>query len=173
MGTGRIAAVIVVVWGAGCLAVAAAFFLNLHRIEPPERYIALGFGVIMLYMGGSMLAGLIWPAKPKEPEEPKEPIDPDAPIEVPPLEPVRERTLDRFDSVPIIIGVVFLAGSLGAIDEQPMVLVIAVIAAGVLAAGIVNIVRKIQGRHDDAPPEDAPDDAALDDDLEDDLDDEP
>lgn len=170
MGTGRIAAVIVVVWSAGCLAVAAAFFLNLRSIEPPERYIALGFGVILLYMGGSMLAGLIWPSKAKEPEEPN---DPDAPLEVPPLEPVRERTLDRFDSVPIIIGVVFLAGSLGAIDEQPMVLVIAVIAAGVLAAGIVNILRKIQGRHGDAPPEDASDDAALDDDLEDDLDDEP
>jgi len=56
----------------------------------------------MLYMGGSMLAGLIWPPKPK---------DPNAPIEIPPLDQVRGRTSYRDDSalwrnVMLVIGAI-------------------------------------------------------------------
>jgi hypothetical protein len=61
-------------WSAFCLALAAEVFVNLRRIELPERYIALGLGLAMLYMGGSMLAGMIWQPKPK---------DPNAPVEIP------------------------------------------------------------------------------------------
>lgn len=59
MWPGRIALAIVLVWSAFCLALAAVVFVNLRRIESPERYLALGLGLVMLYMGGSMLAGLI------------------------------------------------------------------------------------------------------------------
>ena len=139
----RIASAIVILWSACCLALAAFVFVNLRDIEPPERYLALGFGLVMLYMGGSMLAGLIWPPKPKETNLPA------APIEIPPLDQVRGRTSYRDDSamqrnVVIIIGVLFLAASLDAVREQPIVLVIVVIAVGVLAGAGVMIWRQIQ-----------------------------
>jgi hypothetical protein len=53
-----------------CLALAAAFFINLRSIESPERYLALDLGLVMLDMGGAILSGLIWPAKPKDPNAP-------------------------------------------------------------------------------------------------------
>ena len=140
MWPGRIAFAVVLLWSAFCLALAAVVFVNLRRIESPERYIALGLGLAMLYMGGSMLAGLIWPPKPK---------DPNAPIEIPPLDQVRGRTSYRDDSarsrnVMLAIGAVFLAASLGAAREQPVVLVIAVVAVGILAGAGVQIWRQIQ-----------------------------
>ena len=140
MWPGRIAFVIVLVWSALCLAIAAVLFINLRSVEVPERYIALGLGLVMLYMGGSMLAGLIWPPKPK---------DPNAPIEIPPLEQVRGRTSYRDDStlsrnVMLVIGAIFLIVSLGAAAEQPLVLVIAVVAVGILAGAGVKIWRQTQ-----------------------------
>jgi hypothetical protein len=140
MSPGRIAFAIVLAGSALCLAIAAAVFVNLGGIESPERYLALGLGLVMLYMGGSMLAGLIWPPKPK---------DPNAPIEIPPLDQVRGRTAYRDDSALtrnalILIGAIFLAVSLTAAPRQPIVLVIAVVAAGVLAGAGVKIWRQIQ-----------------------------
>lgn len=140
MSPGRIAFVIVLLWSAACLVLAAVVFLNLHRIESPERYPALLIGLAMLYMGGSMAAGLIWPPKPK---------DPNAPIEVPPLDRVRGRTSYRDDStmarnVMFVIGAIFLAVSLGAAPEQPIVLVIALVAVGVLAGAGVMTWRQFQ-----------------------------
>jgi hypothetical protein len=137
---GRIAFAVVLLGSAFCLALAAVVFVNLRGIEPPERYIALGLGLVMLYMGGSMLAGLIWPPKPK---------DPNAPIEVPPLDQVRGRTSYLDDSassrnVMLIIGAVFLAASLGAAAAQPIVLVVSVVAVGVLAGAGVMTWRQIQ-----------------------------
>ena len=131
MWPGRIAFAIVLVWIAACFALAAVLLINLGSIESPERYLALGLGLVLLYMGGSPLAGLIWPPKPKDPE---------APVEIPPLEQVRDRTSYRdgtaFErNVMLAIGAIFLFGSLGAAAEQPVVLVIAVIAAGILAGG--------------------------------------
>jgi len=101
----RIAFAIVLIWSAACLTLAGVIFVNLRSIEPPERYIALGLGLVMLYMGGSPLAGLIWPPKAK---------DPNAPIEVPPLDQVRGRTSYRDDSAlarnaMLAIGTIFLA----------------------------------------------------------------
>ena len=61
MSPGRIAFIVVLLAGAFCLALAAVVFVNLPRIESPERYLALVLGLAMLYMGGSRLAGLIWP----------------------------------------------------------------------------------------------------------------
>ena len=140
MWPGRIAFAVVLLWGALCLALAAVFFVNLRSIESPERYLALVLGLAMLYMGGSMLAGLIWPPKPK---------DPNAPIEIPPLDQVRGRTSYRDDSTMVrngllAIGAIFLAVSLGAAPEQPIVLVISVVAAGVLAGAGVMIWRQIR-----------------------------
>ena len=136
----RIAVAIVLLWSAACLTLAGVVFFNLRSIESPERYLALLIGLVMLYMGGSMLAGLIWPSKPK---------DPNAPIEIPPLDQVRGRTSYRDDSamvrnVLLIIGAIFFAVSIGAVDEQPMVLVFAVIAAGVFAGGVVKVWHQIQ-----------------------------
>jgi hypothetical protein len=140
MWPGRIAFAVVLLWSAFCLALAAVVFVNLPRIESPERYLALLLGLAMLYMGGSLLAGLIWPPKPK---------DPNAPIEIPPLDQVRGRTAYRDDSAMtrnamLLIGAIFLATSLGAAPEQPIVLVIAVVAAGILAGAGVKIWRQIQ-----------------------------
>lgn len=140
MSPGRIAFAVVLLWSALCLALAAVILINLRRIDSPERTIALGLGLVMLYMGGSMLAGLIWPRKPK---------DPNAPIEIPPLDQARGRTSYRDDStlsrnVMLVIGAVFFAVSLGAAAEQPMVLVFAVVAAGILAGAGVQIWRQIQ-----------------------------
>lgn len=131
----RIAIVVVLFWSALCLALAGFIFFNLHRMESPERYLALAFGVAMLYMGGSLLAGVIWPPKPK---------DPNAPIEIPPLDRVRGRTSYLDDSTMtrnamLVIGAIFLAASLGAARQQPIVLVISVVAAGVLAGAGVKI----------------------------------
>ena len=136
----RIAVAIVLLWSACCFTLAAVLFVNLRSIESPERYLALGLGLVMLYMGGAMLAGWIWPAKPK---------DPNAPIEIPPLDQVRGRTSYRdtrakWRNVTLAIGVIFLAGSLSAAAEQPVVLVISVIAVGVLAGAGVMIWRQIQ-----------------------------
>lgn len=136
----RIALAIAILWSACCLALAAVVFVNLPRIESPERYLALVLGLAMLFMGGSMLAGVIWPPKPK---------DPNAPIVIPPLDQVRGRTSYRDDStmtrnVMLAIGVIFLAASLSAAAEQPIVLVIAVIAVGVLAGGVVQTLKQIQ-----------------------------
>ena len=141
MWPGRIAFAVVVLWGGGCLALAAVVFVNLHRIESPERYLALLLGLAMLYMGGSMLAGLIWPPKPKEPN--------DGPIEIPPLDQVHGRTSYRDDSTlwrnaTFVIGAIFLAASLSAAAEQPIVLVIAAVAVGVLAGSGVMTWRQIQ-----------------------------
>jgi hypothetical protein len=91
-------------------------------------------------MGGSPLAGLIWPPKPK---------DPAAPIVIPPLDEVRGRTSYRDSTafernVMLAIGAIFLFVSLGAAAEQPMVLAIAVIATGILAGAGVKIWRQIQ-----------------------------
>jgi len=140
MWPGRIAFAIVILWSALCLALAAVVFVNLRSIESPERYLALGLGLVMLYMGGSMLAGLIWPPKPK---------DPDAPIEIPPLDQVRGRTSYRDHStmarnVMLAIGAIFLAVSLGAAPGQPIVLVFAVVAAGILAGAGVMTWRQMQ-----------------------------
>ncbi|HEY6141271.1 MAG TPA: hypothetical protein VI670_26240 [Thermoanaerobaculia bacterium] len=140
MWPGRIAFAVVVLWSAFCLALAAVVFVNLRRIESPERYIAFGLGAIMLYMGGSMLAGLIWPPKPK---------DPNAPIEIPPLDQVRGRTAYRDDSalarnVMLVIGAVFFAASLGAAAAQPILLVFTAVAAGILAGAGVKIRRQIR-----------------------------
>lgn len=139
MSADRIAFAIVLLFGAACLTLAAVIFITLPGIESPERYLALLFGLVMLYMGGSMLAGLIWPPKPK---------DPNAPIEIPPLDQVRGRTSygdgsTKWSSVTIAIGVIFLAASLSAAAEQPIVLIIAVIAVGVLAGAGVMIWRRI------------------------------
>jgi hypothetical protein len=136
----RIAFAIGLLWSAFCLTLAAFVFINLRQIESPTRYVALGLGLAMLYMGGSMLAGMIWPPKPK---------DPNAPIEVPPLDQVRGRTSYRDDSamsrnVLLAIGAIFLVVSLSAAPGQPIVLVFAVVAAGVLAAGFVKIWRQFQ-----------------------------
>ena len=79
MWPGRIAFAIVILWSGICLTLATVVFVKLGSIESPERYIALGLGLVMLYMGGSMLAGMIWPPKPK---------DPNAPVEIPPLDQV-------------------------------------------------------------------------------------
>ena len=140
MSPGRIAFVIVLLGSAFCFALAAVVFVNLRRIESPERYVALGLGLVMLYMGGSMVAGLIWPPKPK---------DPNAPIEIPPLEQVRGRTSYRDDStmarnVMLAIGAIFLVVSLDTADEQPMVLVFAVVSVGILAGAGVMTWRQIQ-----------------------------
>ncbi|HYR29143.1 MAG TPA: hypothetical protein VEU30_11805 [Thermoanaerobaculia bacterium] len=140
MWPGRIAVAIVIVWGGSCLALAAVLFVNLPNIESPERYPALLIGLVMLYMGGSMLAGLIWPPKPK---------DPNAPIEIPPLAQVRGRTSYGDGSVKwllvvLTIGAMFLFGSLGAAAEQPVVLVVSLIAVGVLAGAGVMAWRMIQ-----------------------------
>jgi hypothetical protein len=140
MWPGRIAFAVVLLWSAFCLALAAIVFVNLGRIESPERYIALGLGLVMLYMGGSMLAGLIWPAKPK---------DPNAPVEIPPLDQVCGRTSYRDDStltrnVLLVVGAIFLAVSLSAAAEQPLVLVVAVVAVGILAGAGVQSWRQIQ-----------------------------
>lgn len=136
----RIAVAVVALASTGCFALAAVVFVNLRRIESPERYLALGLGLVMLYMGGSMLAGLIRPPKPK---------DPNAPIEIPPLDQVRGRTSYHDDrarsrNVMIVIGALFLAVSLGAAPGQPIVLVLAVVAAGVLAGAGVMIWRQMQ-----------------------------
>ena len=137
---GRIAVAIALVWSAFCLALAAVVFFNLRSIESPERYLALIIGLAMLYMGGSILAGLIWPPKPK---------DPNAPVEIPPLDQVRGRTSYRDDratwrNATLLIGAIFLTVSLGAAPEQPIVLVIAVVAVGVLAGAGVMIWGEIQ-----------------------------
>ncbi|HEX7154758.1 MAG TPA: hypothetical protein VF618_24960 [Thermoanaerobaculia bacterium] len=136
----RIALVIVLIWSAFCLTLAGIAFVNVSRIESPERYIVLGLGLAMLYMGGTMLAGVIWPPKEK---------DPDAPIEVPPLEKVRGRTSYRDDSTResialFLIGAIFLAASLGSAAEQPILLVISVISVGVLAGAGVKFWRRMQ-----------------------------
>lgn len=140
MGPGRIAFAVVVLWSALCLALAAVVFVNLRRIESPERYIALALGLGALYMGGSMLYGLIWPPKPK---------DPNAPIEVPTLDRVRGRTVYRDDSalarnVMLVIGAFFFAVSLGAAAAQPILLLFTAVAAGILAGAGVKIRRQIQ-----------------------------
>ena len=137
---GRIAVAIALVWSAFCLALAAIVFVKLGSIESPERYLALIIGLAMLYMGGSILAGLIWPPKPK---------DPNAPVEIPPLDQVRGRTSYRDDramwrNATLLIGAIFLTVSLGAAPEQPIVLVIAVVAVGVLAGAGVMIWGEIQ-----------------------------
>ena len=136
MGPGRIAFAIVILWSAACLTLAAVTFINLRHIEPPERYIALGLGLAMLYLGGSPLAGLIWPPKAKDPSEP---------IEVP-VDEVRDSTSYRDDSmmvpaVMLVIGAIVLAASLSAAREQPIVLVFAVVATGILAGAGVKIWR--------------------------------
>jgi len=136
----RIATAIVVLWSGLCLALAAVVFVNLRSIESPERYLALGLGLVMLYMGGSLLAGLIWPPKPK---------DPNAPIEIPPLAEVRGRTSYRDDgamarNVMLVIGAIFLAVSISAAPGQPIVLVFAVVAAGILAGAGVMMWRQLQ-----------------------------
>jgi hypothetical protein len=143
MWPGRIAFAIVLLGSALCLTLAGVLFVSLGDIESPERYIALGLGLALVYMGGSMLAVLIRPAKPKDPNAPV------VPIEVPPLDQVRGRTSYRDDSakwrnVALVIGAIFLAVSLDAAREQPMVLVFAVVAAGILAGAGVVIWRQIQ-----------------------------
>jgi hypothetical protein len=70
-------------------------------------------------------------------------------IVIPPLDRVHGRTSYRdgtaFErNVMLAIGAVFLFVSLGAADEHPIVLVIAVIAAGILAGAGVKIWRQIQ-----------------------------
>jgi hypothetical protein len=137
---GRIAVAIGLVWSAFALALAAIVFFNLRNIESPERYVALLIGLAMLYMGGAILYGMIWPAKPK---------DPNAPIEIPPLDQVRGRTSYGDDSAKwrnavLLIGAIFLTVSLGAAPGQPIVLVFAVVAVGVLAGAGVMIWRQIQ-----------------------------
>lgn len=136
----RIAVGIVLVSSASCLALAAVVFVNLRDIESPERYLALLIGLVMLYMGGSMLAGLIWPPKPK---------DPNAPIEIPPLDQVRGRTSYRDDdakwrNVLLFIGAIFLFVSVDAVPEQPIVLVLVVVAVGVLIGAAVMTWRQFQ-----------------------------
>lgn len=140
MSAERIASVVVLLWSGLCLALAVVLFVNLRSIESPERYLALTLGLVMLYMGGSLLAGLIWPPKPR---------DPNAPIEIPPLAEVRGRTSYRDDSamsrnVMLVIGGIFLAVSLGAAPGQPIVLVFAVVAAGILAGAGVMIWRQLR-----------------------------
>lgn len=140
MWPGRIAFAIVILWSAACLTLAAVIFVNLRHIESPERYVALGLGLAMLYLGGSPLAGLIWPPKAK---------DPNAPIEVPPLDQVRGRTRYRDDSamvptVMLVIGAIFLAVSLSAARAQPIVLIFAAVAIGILIGAGVKIRRQMQ-----------------------------
>lgn len=140
MTPGRIALILALIFAAFCLTLAGVVFVKLHTIETPDRYVALGLGLIMLYMGGAIVAGVIWPSKPK---------DPNAPIEIPPLDQVHGRTSYRDDSVwtrnvMILIGTIFLVVSLGSAAEQPAVLVFALVAAGVLAGAGVKIWRQIQ-----------------------------
>lgn len=140
MSPGRIVSAIVLVWSAFSLALAAVIFVNLGRIESPERYLALLLGLAMLYMGGSMLVALIFPAQPKEHH--------DAPIEIPPLDQVRGRTSYREDIWPgfvmFAIGASFLAASLDSARHQPVVLVISAVSVGVLAGAVVMIFRQFQ-----------------------------
>jgi hypothetical protein len=136
----RIAVAVLLLWSALCLAIAAVLFVNLPATEPPERYVVLLLGLAMLYMGGALLAGLIWPSKPK---------DADAPIETPPLDQVRGRISYRDGSamarnVMLAVGAIFLAVSLAVADKQPIMLGIAVVAAGILAGAGVMIWRQIQ-----------------------------
>ena len=136
----RIAVAITILWSAGCLTLAGVVAVNLRSVEPPERYLFLGIGLVVLYLGGAPLAGLIWPAKPK---------DPNAPIEVPPLDRVRGRTSYRDDSAMarnamLAIGTIVLVVSLGAARQQPIVLVFAAVAVGVLAGAGMMIWRQIR-----------------------------
>lgn len=140
MTPGRIALILTLIFAAFCLTLAGVVFVKLHTIETPDRYIALGLGLILLYMGGAILFGVIWPSKPK---------DPNAPIEIPPLDQVHGRTSYRDDSAwtrngMILIGTIFLVVSLGSAAEQPAVLVFALVAVGVLAGAGVKIWRQIQ-----------------------------
>lgn len=135
----RIAVALALLWIAFCFALAAVCFVNVPRIESPERYILLAIGLGMLYMGGSMLSGVIRPPKPK---------DPNAPIEIPPLDQVRGRTVYRDGSVMtrnvmFAVGAIFFAASIGA-AEQPVVLVVALIATGVMAGAGVLTWRQMQ-----------------------------
>ncbi len=136
----RIAFAIVLLLSALCLGLTVVVLVSFRDMEKPERYFALGFGLLTLYMGGSLLVSLIWPSKPK---------DPNAPIQIPPLDQVRGRTSYRDDStmsrnVMLVIGAIFLAASLSAAPGQPIVLVIAAIAVGVLAGAGVMIWRQVQ-----------------------------
>jgi hypothetical protein len=138
----RIAVFLVLVWGAFCLTLAGVVFYNFPRVEGPERYLMLLLGLAMLYMGGSMLLGLIWPAKQKDPVAAAE-------IEVPPLDQVRGRTSYRDQTaftrnMLLVMGTIFLLASLSAAGEAPIVLVISVIAVGILAGAGVMIWRQIQ-----------------------------
>jgi hypothetical protein len=140
MSARRIAVVIVLLLSACCFALAGFVFFTLQRVEAPERYIGIGVALVMLYMGGAMVAGVIWPPKPK---------DPNVPIVIPPRDQVRGRTSYRDDStqsrnVVLFIGAIFLAVSLSAAPGQPIVLVIAVIAAGVIAGAGVMTLRQMQ-----------------------------
>ena len=136
----RIAYAVVLLVSAFCFTLAGVLFVHLPNVESPERYLGLGFGLVLLYMGGRMLAVVIWPPKPK---------DPKAPIEIPPLDQVRGRTkyndgTAKWRNVTIAIGVIFLAASLDAAREQPIVLVVTAVAVGVLVGACVMIWRQIQ-----------------------------
>lgn len=136
----RIAIGIVLLASAFCLTLAGIVFFNLGSMESPDRYPVLAIGLAMLYVGGSMLAGVFWPAKPK---------DPNAPIEIPPRDQVRGRTSYRDDNgkwrnVVLAIGAIFLAVSLTAAPGQPVVLVIALVAVGILAGAGVMTWRQIE-----------------------------
>jgi hypothetical protein len=140
MTPGRIALVLVLIFSTFCFALAGLVAVKLHTIEPPERYLALGLGLVMLYLGGTSLAGIIWPSKKK---------DPNAPIEIPPLDQVRGRTSYRDDTAwrrngLIVIGTVFLLASLGSAGDQPILLIISGVSVGVLAGAGVMIWRQIQ-----------------------------
>lgn len=140
MWAGRIVFVVVLLFSVACLSLAAFVFVTFPTIEGPERYLGLGIGPLMLYMGCSLLAALIWPAKPD---------DPNVVIEVPPLDQVHGRTSYRDDSakwpaVMLVIGVIFLAATLGAAAEQPILLVFAAIAVGILIGAGVMIRNRIR-----------------------------
>lgn len=135
----RITTIIILGWSAACLALAGYIFYLFPSAESPERYLALVLGLAMLYMGGSLLVSLFWPAKPK---------DPNAPIAIPPLSEVHGRTSYRdnrakWRNVQIVIGAILLVISVTAGAEQPAVLVFALIALGVLAGACVQIWRQI------------------------------
>ncbi len=136
----RIAVVFAVAFGGFFLFLGVMVLMNLERVDGPDQYIGIGFAVLMLAIGLSVIVGIFLPSKTK---------DPNAPIEIPPLDQVRGRTRYRDDrawtrNVMIAVGTIFLVVSLSAARDQPLVLVFALVSVGVLAGAGVLIWRQIQ-----------------------------
>ncbi len=64
----------------------------------------------MLYLGGSMVAGILWPPKQR---------DPNAPLEIPPLDQVRGRTSYRDDSLGVIVALLMIAARVTCLVPPP------------------------------------------------------